>query len=73
MTLGIISNATCRLHEMGASHPEQPARLDAIEERLVDSGLDAEISRHEAPKVAREQLLAAHDPRYIELVYEVAP
>jgi acetoin utilization deacetylase AcuC-like enzyme len=58
---------------MGASHPEQPARLDAIEERLVDSGLDAEISRHEAPKVAREQLLAAHDPRYIELVYEVAP
>jgi acetoin utilization deacetylase AcuC-like enzyme len=50
---------------MGASHPEQPARLDAIEERLVDSGLDAQISRHEAPKVTREQLLAAHDPRYI--------
>jgi acetoin utilization deacetylase AcuC-like enzyme len=58
---------------MGASHPEQPARLDAIEERLVDSGLDAQVSRHKAPKVDREQLLAAHDPRYIELVYEVAP
>jgi acetoin utilization deacetylase AcuC-like enzyme len=56
---------------MGDSHPEQPARLDAIEERLIDSGLQALVNRYEAPKVTREQLLAAHDARYIELVYEV--
>ena len=73
MTLGIISNAGCRLHEMGASHPEQPARLDAIEDQLVDSGLEALVSRYEAPKVTREQLLAAHDARYIEQVYQLAP
>jgi acetoin utilization deacetylase AcuC-like enzyme len=58
---------------MGDSHPEQPARLDAIEERLIDSGLQALVNRYEAPKVTREQLLAAHDARYIELVYEAAP
>jgi acetoin utilization deacetylase AcuC-like enzyme len=58
---------------MGDSHPEQPARLDAIEDQLVDSGLEALVSRYKAPKVTREQLLAAHDARYIELVYEVAP
>jgi acetoin utilization deacetylase AcuC-like enzyme len=58
---------------MGDSHPEQPARLDAIEERLIDSGLQALVNRYEAPKVIREQLLAAHDARYIELVYEAAP
>jgi acetoin utilization deacetylase AcuC-like enzyme len=58
---------------MGDSHPEQPARLDAIEDQLLDSGLEALVSRYKAPKVTREQLLAAHDARYIELVYEVAP
>ena len=73
MTLGIISNTRCKLHEMGDSHPEQPARLDAIEDQLLDSGLEALVSRYKAPKVTREQLLAAHDARYIELVYEVAP
>ena len=73
MTLGIISNTRCKLHEMGDSHPEQPARLDAIEDQLLDSGLEALVSRYKAPKVTREQLLAAHDERYIELVYEVAP
>ena len=73
MTLGIISNGDCRLHEMGASHPEQPARLDAIEEQLAASGLQDSVSRYQAPPVTREQLDAAHDPRYIELVYENAP
>ena len=73
MTLGIISNTRCKLHEMGVSHPEQPARLDAIEDQLAESGLEALVSRYKAPKVTREQLLAAHDARYIELVYEVAP
>ena len=73
MTLGIITNAECGLHEMGASHPEQPARLDAIAERLASSGLESSVSRFEAGRVNREQLLAAHDPRYIELVYENAP
>ena len=73
MTLGIISNTRCKLHEMGDSHPEQPARLDAIEDQLADSGLEALVSRYKATRVTREQLLAAHDARYIELVYEVAP
>ncbi len=73
MSLGIISNATCKLHEMGESHPEQPARLDAIAERLQSSGLDEMVSRYEAKRVIREQLLAAHDERYIDLVYEHAP
>ncbi len=58
---------------MGASHPEQPARLDAIEQRLDAGGLAASVSRYESSKVTREQLLAAHDARYIELIYEVAP
>jgi acetoin utilization deacetylase AcuC-like enzyme len=58
---------------MGASHPEQPARLDAIEDRLVGSGLAELVKRYEAPGVTREQLLAAHHARYIDLVYEVAP
>ena len=73
MTLAIISHPSCRLHEMGSSHPEQPARLTAIDDRLETSGLEASIERYEAKKVTREQIIAAHDARYVELVYEHAP
>ncbi len=73
MTLAIITHASCRLHEMGASHPEQPARLDSIEDMLGRSGLEASVRRYEAPAVDREQLLAVHDARYIELVYQASP
>lgn len=73
MTLGIVSNSACKLHDMGASHPEQPARLDAIERRLAESGLDASLRHYLAPAVTRDQLLAAHDPRYVEMIYQAAP
>ncbi|MDJ0780053.1 MAG: histone deacetylase family protein [Gammaproteobacteria bacterium] len=73
MTLAIVTHASCKLHEMGASHPEQPARLDSIDDMLARSGLAESVQRHEAPAIDREQLLAVHDPRYIELVYQASP
>ena len=73
MTLALISHDSCKLHDMGAGHPEQPARLTAIDEHLQTSGLEASLKRYEAPKVSREQLLAAHDERYVDVVYATAP
>ena len=39
MTLAYFSHPACGEHDMGANHPEQPARLAAIEKQLCDSGL----------------------------------
>ena len=61
------------MHEMGAHHPEQPARLDAINDRLVASGLDMVLMHYDANPATREQLLAVHDAQYVDPVFEVAP
>ena len=73
MSIGIISKSECRLHEMGAHHPEQPARLDAISDRLIASGLDMVLRYFDAPEVTREQLLAVHDEAYVDQVFAASP
>ena len=45
---------------MGAGHPECPARLDAIEDRLLITGLDAALDRREATAASLGDLELAH-------------
>ena len=73
MTIAIISHPDCALHEMGAHHPESPARLSAIQDRLVSSGLDYVLQHHDAPLASREQLCRVHDSEYVEHVFLKAP
>ncbi len=73
MTIGIITEATCHKHKMGDYHPEQPARLDAINNRLIASGLTSVLLHFDAPEATREQLLAVHDKDYIDKVFNSAP
>jgi acetoin utilization deacetylase AcuC-like enzyme len=65
MTTAIYSHADCRLHDMGAGHPECPARLDAIADQLQASGLGAWIERIDAPKATLEQMARAHAQRHV--------
>lgn len=58
---------------MGPQHPERPARLSAIEDRLIASGLGFVARRYEAPAASRAQLQRVHDPAYIDLVFASAP
>lgn len=46
---------------MGAGHPECPERLDAIEDRLLMTGLDVALERREATAAALADLELAHD------------
>lgn len=46
---------------MGAGHPECPERLDAIEDRLLITGVGAALERREAPLAALAELELAHD------------
>jgi acetoin utilization deacetylase AcuC-like enzyme len=58
---------------MGAHHPECPARIHAIEDQLIASGLFGYLQQHEAPEVTREQLLRVHDATYLDSIKAAAP
>jgi acetoin utilization deacetylase AcuC-like enzyme len=70
---GYITHPDCLKHDMGAGHPESPARLRAIEDQLIASGLMPFLQHHDAPLVTFEQLTRVHAPRYVETVQATAP
>ena len=72
-TTAFITHPSCLQHEMGPGHPECPDRLTAIEDHLLSSGLDPQLTRHEAPAATVEQLARVHDRRYVEAIQAAAP
>ena len=60
LSTGYFTHPDCWRHEMGAGHPECPQRLDAIEERLLSSGLGAVLARREATPASLADLELAH-------------
>ena len=68
-----ITHPDCLKHEMGAHHPERPARLTAIEDQLIASGVGAHLARYEAPLATDAQLARVHPPEYVRAIREVAP
>ena len=73
MQTAYISHPLCLKHDMGAHHPECPARIHAIEDQLIASGLFGYLQHHDAPEVTREQLLRVHDGDYLEDIASKAP
>ena len=60
-TTGYFTHKDCRKHEMGSGHPECPERLDAIEDRLLVTGVGDALDRREAPLAAIGDIELAHD------------
>ncbi len=50
---------------MGAGHPECPQRLDAIEDRLLISGVGDALERREAPEASLSDIELAHDRLHV--------
>ncbi|WP_341938034.1 histone deacetylase family protein [Marinimicrobium sp. C2-29] len=73
MLATIISHPSCLGHRMPDGHPECPERLEAIDNRLLASGLDGLLMHKEAPAVTRTQLLRVHDEAYLESLEAAAP
>ena len=65
MTL-YLSHPSSAAHETGA-HPENPARLAAVEARLAEAGWPG-LERVEAPAASREQLARVHTDAHIEAI-----
>ena len=65
MSTVFYSHPDCRLHDMGAGHPECPARLDAISDHLLATGLDIALEFRDAPSATLEQIERAHTTHYV--------
>src|SRR3990167_3638026 len=73
MQTAYITHPLCLKHDMGEHHPECPARIHAIEDRLIAAGLLDYLQRHDAPEATREQLLRVHDADYVDAIESAAP
>jgi acetoin utilization deacetylase AcuC-like enzyme len=68
-----ITHPDCLKHDMGAHHPERPARLAAIEDQLIASRLEPHLARYEAPLATDEQLARVHPADYVRAIRDIAP
>lgn len=73
MKLAYLSHDDCALHAMGPRHPEQPARLKAIRQHLLQAGLAPTLHFEDAPLADPDSLAAVHDSAYLQMVQRRAP
>lgn len=73
MTTAFISHPDTLLHVMDGSHPESPARVSAIRDKVVASGLLKILQQHQAPAPTDAQLQRVHSAEYVRYIRSVAP
>ncbi len=62
---GYFTHSACRRHEMGRGHPECPERLDAIDDRLLLTGVADALLQRQAPEAPLADLELAHDRMFV--------
>ncbi len=60
-------------HENAPGHPEQPARIAAVEHALERAQLLDRMQRRPVVDATRKALEAVHDPAYVQSLFDVAP
>ncbi len=73
MTTAYITHPDCLRHEMGAGHPECPARLGAVNDQMRASGMLDELRCLEAPLADARDIKRVHRSDYVDLIFENAP
>ncbi len=73
MTTAFITHADCMKHDMGAHHPECPARLAAIEDQMIASGVGQYLARYDAPQATDDEIARVHPIEYVRAIREAAP
>jgi len=69
MTTAVVSHDACFDHVTPPGHPEQVARLDAVNAALADM----DVLRVTAPLAAEDDLLRAHPKAHIDAIKDAAP
>lgn len=73
MATAYITHPDCLKHEMGAGHPECPARLASVNEHLRGSPLWTRLRVLEAPLADAADLKRVHRPDYVDMIFQRAP
>lgn len=73
MYTAYITHADCLKYDLGPEHPESPARLIAIEDQLIASGVMDFLQRHDAPLATLAQLARVHREDYIASLHAASP
>lgn len=68
---GYFSHRDFWKHDMGAGHPECPARLDAIEDRLLLTGVGDALEHLDVPLATLPQIVRAHPASHVEYLEEL--
>ena len=72
MATRLYTHPACLEHDMGAGHPERPARLEAILTALQSPEFAA-LEWHEAPRASLDQIARAHPRGFVEALLEAVP
>jgi acetoin utilization deacetylase AcuC-like enzyme len=73
MSLVIFSHGRCLSYDIGLDHPEAASRIYAIQDQLLSSGLEFVVQQRDATPASMEQLYLAHDPAYVDHVFDAVP
>ncbi|RYF72607.1 MAG: histone deacetylase family protein [Comamonadaceae bacterium] len=69
---GYLTHRDFWKHQMGAGHPECPARLDAIEDRLLVTGVSDALEHLDVPLATLQQITLAHSVEHLEHLEELS-
>ncbi len=73
MTITVISNPVCALHNMDPDHPEHPNRLHKINDQLISSGLELVLRFADAKPASIDYLELGHDRAFVQSIFDKAP
>jgi len=73
MPVAYITHPSCLLHDTGQFHPECPERINAVNDRLIASGLDGYLLHRTAAPATREQIARVHGETYIDSIEQASP
>lgn len=73
MSITVFSHQYCSLHRVSEVHPEEPARIAAINDQIIRSGMEFALTQKDAEPADREDLLRVHAANYVDDVFERAP
>ena len=71
MTL-LFTHEACVLHDMGAGHPEQPARLTSVLKGLEEAEFSS-LTRKVAPLANKDQVALMHPMSHVERILAAVP
>lgn len=73
MTTAFISHPDTLLHMMDGNHPESPARITAIKNKLIQQNLYSKLQVFSAPVATDLQLQRVHNAIYIKKIRSLSP